>query len=240
MSWLLWIVLWWIYCCLGTKSCLILLWPHGLQPTRLLCPWDFPGKKTGVGCHFLLQIISLFYWKEVMKMQSILFIMYLICCCSVAQSCPTPCCPMDCSTPGCCPLLLSPRVCSDSCPLSWWYHATISSSVSLFSCPQSFPASGSFPVSQFLGSGGQSIGVSAPASVLPMNIQGWFPLGLTGLMSLLSKGLSRVFSNTTVGKHHFFGTQPSLWSTITSVHDYWKNLNLDYMDLFHQSDVSAF
>ena len=174
-------------------------------------------------------------------MQSILFIIYLICCCSVTQSCLTPCCPMDCSTPGCCPSLLSPRVCSDSCPLSWWYHATILSSVSLFSsCPQSFPASRSFPMSQFFGSGGQNIGASGSASVLPMCIQGWFPLELTSLISLLSKGLSRVFSNTAVWKHHIFGTQPSLWSTITSVHDYWKNLNLDYSDLFHQSDVTAF
>ena len=80
------------------------------------------------------------------------------------------------------------------------------------SCPQSFPASGSFPMSQFFTSGGQSIGASASASVLPMNIQGWFPLGLTALISLLSKALSRVFSNTTVQNHQFFGAQPPLWS----------------------------
>ena len=80
------------------------------------------------------------------------------------------------------------------------------------SCLQSFPASGSFPVSQFFASGGQSIGASASASVLPMNIQGWFPLGLTSLISFLSKGLSRVFSNTTVRKHQLFGVQPSLRS----------------------------
>jgi len=89
----------------------------------------------------------------------------------------------------------------------------ISSSVVPFSsCVQSFPASGSFSVSQFFATGGQSIGFSASASVFPMNIQDWFPLGLTGLNSLQSKGLSRVFSNTTVWKHEFFGTQPSLWS----------------------------
>ena len=88
--------------------------------------------------------------------------------------------------------------CSISCPLSWWCHPTISSSVIPFSCLQSFPASGSFPVSQFLASGGQSIGVSASASVLAMNIWNWFLLGLTGWISLQSKGLSRVFSNTTV------------------------------------------
>ena len=100
---------------------------------------------------------------------------------------------------------------SDSRPSSQWCHPAISSSVILFSsCPQSFPASGSFLRSQFLASGGQSIGVSASASVLPMNIQDLFPLGLTGLISLQSKGLSRVFSNTTLQKHQFFGAQLSL------------------------------
>ena len=108
----------------------------------------------------------------------------------------------------------SPRVCSSSRLLSQWCHPTISFSVILFSsCPQSFPASGSFPMSQFLASAGQSIGVSASASVLPMNIQCWFPLGLTGWISLLSKGLSRVFSKTTVWGHQFFGAQPFLWSS---------------------------
>ena len=82
----------------------------------------------------------------------------------------------------------------------------------LLLCPQSFPASGSFPVSQFFASGAQSIRASASASVLPMNIQNWFPLGWTGLISLQSKGLSRVFSSTTVQEHQFFSTQPSLWS----------------------------
>ena len=97
--------------------------------------------------------------------------------------------------------------------LNWWCHPTISSSVIPFSsCLQSFLASGSFPRSQFFTSGGQSIGVSASASVLPMNIQDWFPLGLTGLISLQSKALSRVFSNTTVQKHQFISTQLSLWS----------------------------
>ena len=102
----------------------------------------------------------------------------------------------------------SPGACSNSCPLCWWCHPTISSSVIPFSsCLQSFPASGSFPMSQFFASGGQRIGVSASASVLPMNIQDWFPLGLNDLISLQSKGLSRVFSNTTVQKPQFFGTQ---------------------------------
>ena len=102
-------------------------------------------------------------------------------------------------------------VCSDSCPLSWWCYLTISSSATFFSfCFQSFPASGSFPMSQLFTSGGQSIGTSASASVLPMNIQHWFPLGLTGLISLQSKGLWRVFSGTTIRKHQFFSTHPFL------------------------------
>ena len=105
----------------------------------------------------------------------------------------------------------TPGVWSNSCPSSQWCHPTISSSVVPYSsCLQSFPASGYFPMSQFFASGGQSIGVSASASFLPMNIQDWFPLPLKGLISLLSKGLSRIFSNTTVQKHQFFGTQLSL------------------------------
>ena len=99
----------------------------------------------------------------------------------------------------------TPRACSNSCPSSRWCHPTISSSVVPFaSYLQSFPASGSFPMSPFFASGGQSIGASASASVLPMNIQDWFPFRLTGLTSLQSKGFSRVFSNTTVQKHQFF------------------------------------
>ena len=98
------------------------------------------------------------------------------------------------------------RVCSSSCSLSQWCHPTISSSVSPFSsCPQSFSTSGSFPKSQLFPSSGQSIGASASASVLPMSIQGWFPLGLTGLISWLSKGHSRVISSTTIQRHQFFG-----------------------------------
>ena len=108
----------------------------------------------------------------------------------------------------------SPRVCPSSCPLNWWCHPSISSSVALISsCLQSFPASGSFPMSQFFTNCGQSIEASASASVLPMSIQGWFPLGLTGLISLLSKGLSRVCSSTTALKEQFFSTLSSLWSS---------------------------
>ena len=108
---------------------------------------------------------------------------------------------------------LTPRVYSNSSPLSQWCHPTTSSSVVPFSsCPQYFPASGSFPMSQFFTLGGQSIGASVSATVLPRNIQGRFSLGLTGFISLLSKGLSRVFSDNIVQKHQFFGTQLSLWS----------------------------
>ena len=147
---------------------------------------------------------------------------------------------------------LSPRVCSDSCPLSQWCYLTISASATYFSfCLQSFPASGSFPTSQLFASDGQSIGASASKSVLPMNIQGWCPLWLTGLISLLSKGLSRVLS-ITIWKHQFLSIQPSLWSN-SHIHIYWKNHtgkamvfpvwknhSFDYMDLCRQSDASAF
>ena len=107
---------------------------------------------------------------------------------------------------------LSPGVCWNSCLLSQWCYPTISSSPSLFVDLQSFPASGSFPVGWLFASSGQNIGASALVSALPMNIQGWFPLELTGLISLLPKGLSRVFANTTSQKHQFFGAQPALWS----------------------------
>ena len=103
----------------------------------------------------------------------------------------------------------TPGVHSNSYPLSQWCHPAISSSVVPFSCPQSLPASGSFPMSQLFTRGGQSIGVSASASALPMNTQDWSPLGWTGWISLQSKGLSRVFTNTTVQKHQFFSTQLS-------------------------------
>ena len=106
---------------------------------------------------------------------------------------------------------LSPAICSNSCSSSWWCHPTISSSIIPFSsCLQSFPASRSFPMRHLFTIGDQSIGASALASILTMNIQGWFPLGLTGWISLLSKGFSRVFPSTTVWKHQFFVVQP-LW-----------------------------
>ena len=133
----------------------------------------------------------------------------------------------------------SPGAYPNSCPLSQWCNPTISSFVSSFSsCPQSFPASGSFPMSQLFTSG-QSIGASASASVIPINIQGWFPLGLTGLISLQSKALSRV-SISRVRKHQFFGTQTSLWSS-----SHIRTWLLEKQELWlygpcQQSDVSAF
>ena len=119
------------------------------------------------------------------------------CCCSVTKSCLTLCDPMDCSTTGFPVLHRLPEAYSNSCPSSPWCHPTIASSATPFSsCLQPFPAAGSFPVSQFFASGGLSIGASASASVLPMNIQNWFPLEVTGLICLQSRGLSRVFFNT--------------------------------------------
>ena len=112
----------------------------------------------------------------------------------------------------------SPRACSNSCPLYQWCKTTILASVILFYCLQSFPASQSFLMSWLFTSSGQSFGVSASAPVLLMNIHDWFPLGLTSLISLQSKGLSRVFFNTTTQKHQVFSIQPPL-----SIHDYWKN-----------------
>ena len=133
-------------------------------------------------------------------------------CCSVTQSCPTLCTPMDCNTPGF-PVLHYLLEFVQTQVLNQWCHPTISSSVTPFSsCLQSFPASGSSPMSWLFASGGQIIGASVSASVLPMNIQGWFPLD-PGLLPLLSKELPRVFSRTTIQKNQFFGSQPSLWSS---------------------------
>ena len=118
----------------------------------------------------------------------------------------------------------TPVVYPDSCALNWWCHPTISSSVIPFSsCLQSFPASGSFQMSQLFAWGGQSIGISASASVLPMNTQDWSPLGWTGWISLHSKGLSRVFSNTTIKSINALALSFLYRSTLTSIHDYWKN-----------------
>ena len=151
--------------------------------------------------------------------------MIIVVWCSVTQLCPTL------QLHGLqharlfCPSL-SPGVCSNSCPLSQWCHPTISSSVIPFSsCTQSFPASGSFPMSQLFTSGSQSIGASA--SVLPVNIQGWFPLGLTGLISLLSKGLSRVFSTPQFESIKSSALSLIYGPTLTSIYDYWKKHSFD-------------
>ena len=161
-------------------------------------PQQFSNKETSFEKRYRFMLISDF---------SAILSLFLLSCSVVSDSlwphglqharlpCPSP-------TPG---------ACSNSCPWNQWCHPTISSSVIPFSsCPQSFPASGSFPVNQFFTAGGQTIGVSASESVLPMNIQDWFPSGLTGWISFQSKGFSRVVSNTTVQKHQFFGSQLSL------------------------------
>ena len=154
---------------------------------------------------------------------------------SVAQSCLTLCDPMNHSTPGLpCPSP-TPGVYSNSCPSSRWCHPAISSSAVPFSSwPHSLPASESFPISQLFARSGQSTGVSASASVLPMNTQDWSPLGWTGWISLLSKGLSRVFSDTTVQKHQFFGTQLSSQSN-SYIHTLYRIPGCFYLyRLFHQ------
>ena len=147
-------------------------WPHGLQPSRLFHPWDFPGKSTGAGCHCLLRTGVPAYINAQLKVSC--------CCCSVTQSFPTLCNSMDCSMPGL-PvphhLLISISSVIPSSHFILWC---------LFSpCPQSFPASGTFPMCHLFTSDDQKAGTSA--SVLPTSIQGWFPLRLTGLISLQSK-----------------------------------------------------
>ena len=131
--------------------------------------------------------------------------------------------PMDCSMPGLCHSS-SPKICPSSCPLHKWRHPAISSSDAHFSfCPQSFPVSGTFPTSQLFASNDQNTGVSASTSVLRMGIQSWFPLRLTGLTSLLSKGLSGVFSSTTVQRYQFFNALPPIllinWPLIWGFHE---------------------
>ena len=233
--------------------------PHRQQPTRLLHPWDFPGKSTGVGCHILalgmLLKHAIHRWPEenlpsptdsreqILQSlpqghqskplgtpsplskahrklkRSVQFSR------SVMSNSLRPYGPQHARPP--CPSP-APWAYSNSCPLSRWCHPTISSSVVPFSfCLQSFPASGSFPMSQFFASDGQRIGVSASASILPMNIQDWFPLGWTGWISFQSKGLSRVFPNTTVQKHQFFSSQLSLQSNSHNHTYYWKNHSFD-------------
>ena len=151
--------------------------------------------------------------------------------CSVAQLCPTLCDPMDCSTPGFLTITNARSLLKlISIELVWWCHPTISSSV--IPCLQSLPVSGSFLMSQFFASGGQSIGASASASVLQMNIRDGYPLGLTGLISLQSKGLWRVSSSTTIQKHQLFGIWPSLWSN-----SHTHSLILSYFGIGMKTDL---
>ena len=162
------------------------------------------------------------------------------CCCLVTKSCKILCDPMDCNAPGfTCPSPSS-GVYSNSYPLSQWYHLTISSSAMPLFCLQSFPASVSFPMSHFFASGGQSVGDSASASVLPMNVQGWFPLRLSGFISCCPKdsleSSSALHSKASILQCSAFFYCPAL----TSIHGYWKNHGFDYTDCYWQSDVSAF
>ena len=191
---------------------------HGLQPAGLLCLGNSPSENTGIGCHSLLRVIFttqrsnlvsciagrsfiIGATREAPKLNSVQFSR------SVVSNSLRPHESQH-TRPPC--LSPTPRVYPNTCPMSQWCHSAISSSVIPFSsCPQSLPASGSFPMSQLFAWGGQSVGVSASASVLPMNTQDWPPLGWTGLISLQSKGLSGVFFNTTVQKHQFFGAQLS-------------------------------
>ena len=164
------------------------------------CLFFFTWKTKGTS--WLTQYTEVFYLKNQAIIHSIQFS------CSVVSDSLWPH-GLQSARPPC--LSTTPRVYPNSCPFSQWWHPTISSSVVPFSsCVQCFPTSGSFQVSQFFASDGQSIGVPASTSVLPMNIQDWFPWGWTGWISLQSKGLSRVFSNTTVQKHLFFCDQLSL------------------------------
>ena len=161
-------------------------------------------------------------------------------CFSVTKSYPTLCEPVNWSMLCFLVLHLSPGVCSNSCPLNQWCHLTILSSVIPFSsCLQSFSASGSFLISQLFTSGGQSIGVSASISVLPMNIQDWFPLGWTDWLSLQFKGLSSLLQHhsskaSVLQRSAFFILQ------LTSIHDYWKNHSFYQTDRYWQSNIFAF
>ena len=170
----------------------------------------------------------------------ICFFLNFIYCCSVDKSCLTLCNHMDYSTLG---LTVLHYPTESTQTHVHWISDAIQPSLPLPFCPQSFPVSGSFPVNRLFASSGQNTGASASASVLPVNIQDWFPLGWTGLISLLFKGLSRVFPSTTVSKIesiYFLALNLLYGPNLTSSHDCWKNHSFDYMDHCQQSDVSAF
>ena len=160
---------------------------------------------------------------------------------SVAKSCPILCDPMNGGTPGFPVLHYLPWICSNSCPLSRWCDPTISSSVTHFSsCPQSFPASRSFPMSWLFASGGQSTGASASVSVLPINIQDWCPLGWTGLISLQSRDSQDSSPASKFESINSLALSLLHGPTLIFIHGYWKNHRFNYMDLCQQSDISAF
>ena len=168
------------------------------------------GKIHEVTSWYLLTVVNFWIWMVVNRKyslcQTLLLLLFSLWVMSDSLQ-------VNCSTPGF-PVFHCLLEFVHSCPLSQWCHPTTSSSVVPFSsCPQSFPASGPFPISQLFTSGSHRIGASASASVLAINIQDWFPLGLTGLISLLSKGLWWVFYSTSTQNHQFFGAQPSSWSS---------------------------
>ena len=163
---------------------------------------------------------------------------------SLTGWCPTLCDTIDCSVPGF-PQFLRlplppPRVCPSLFPLNRWCHPTISPSITLFFCLQSFPASGSFPMNRLFAPSVQSIGNSASASVLLMSIQGWFPLRLTGLISLLSKGLSGVFPALQCEGINSLVLYLLYGPAFTTIHNHWEDNSLEYTDLCQLCDVSAF
>ena len=196
----------------GIFQARILEWVAISFSRRSSRPRDWTRVSCVVGRRFTIWATRNLFQKHAQMHIQKCFTSYLVIpCCSVTSS-STLCDPIDCSMPGF-PVLHRFSEFAQTCPLSQWCHARISSSVVLFSsCPQSFPESGSFPMSWLFALGGWSIEASASVSVLPVNSRGWFPLELAGLISLLSKGLCRVFSSTTVQKHQFLGAQSSLWS----------------------------
>ena len=205
------------------QTCTAFLWGTLKSRGKWMISPECPRCQDFLLCIFRLHVSYIFYFMMYLctskcihyiyiyvYIYTYIFIMLLFSC-SVTSNSLRPHGPQQARLP--CPSPF-PRACSNSCPLSQWCHPPILSSVFPFSsCLQSFPASGSFLMSQLFSSGGQSFGASASASVFPVNIKDWFPLGLTGLISLQSKGISRVFPNTIVQMYLFFGTQTSLWSS---------------------------
>ena len=187
---------------------------EGQDGLECYSPWGFKGLDTTELLNWVTENFPSLNKNAYLNIMKFYFLIY---CCSVTKSYLTPCDPRI-AVHRLSYSPLSPRICSDSCPLSWWCHPTISSSASPTSfCLQSFPTSGSLPMSQLFPSDGQGIGVSA--TVLPKNIQGWFPLGWTGWISLKSKGLSRVFSAPQFGSINSLALSFPHHPALTSIHD---------------------